>query len=229
MTDSRSSQDKGNPARTGRIGYIRLDPGDTDILRQALMLDGIGGFSRIHVERPADSNAAVAEVRPWEKRTRMLSALEPGDVIFAASADRLCSGARDLVSVFRQIQSAGASLVLLEEGVDTRTPSGRSAFRLAESIAKAEYDSASRGRREGIQRARVNGRRIGRPPVAVPANFRDICREWSDGLTSGKKAASLAGMRSTSFYARAAELGFTAPPRKKQKKASPIAIDESQA
>ena len=156
----------------------------------------------------------------------MLAALEPGDVIFTASADRICAGARDLVAVVHQIQEAGANLVLLEEGVDTRTPSGRSAFRLAESIAKAEYDSASRGRREGIQRARENGRRIGRPPVSVPANFRDICREWTEGRINGKQAAALAGMRTTSFYARASDLGCSPPSRKK---ASTGAIDESRA
>jgi len=104
---------------------------------------------------------------------------------------------------------------LLDEGIDTRSPSGRSAMRLARSLAKAESERASRDRRDGIRRARQNGRRIGRPPVAVPPHFRDICRAWSDGTLSGRKAAEAAGLRPTSFYTRAAELGYLSPSRKK--------------
>ncbi len=198
-----------------RIGYIRLDPGDTDISRQALLLDGIGGFDRILVEYPSIPGDGITGQVVWEKRNRLLEQLTFRDVIYTASADRICSGAREFSDLADRIEAAGADLVLLDEGIDTRSPSGRSAIRLARSLAKAESERASRDRREGIRRARENGRRIGRPPVAVPTHFRDICRAWSDGNLSGKKAAEAAGLKTTSFYTRAAELGYRSPSRKK--------------
>lgn len=211
MTDTHSPENRAEAVRMTRIGYIRLDQGDTDISRQALLLDGIGGFERVHVER--DIRDAVR----WEKRSRMLDALQPGDIVYTASADRLCTGSRELVSVVQRILDAGADLVLLEESVDTRTPGGRAALRLAGTLARAEMENASRGRSEGIRRARESGRRIGRPPVAVPPNFREICREWSEGRITGRQAAASGGLRPTSFYARAGDLGYHAPPRKKKK------------
>ncbi len=224
MTDPRGGSRRPDGSVNGRIGYIRLDSGDTDISRQALLLDGIGGFSRIFVEQAP----APGEAPSREKRARMLEALTAGDVIYAASADRLCTGARDLAAVAKAVRSAEADLVLLEEGVDTRTPAGRSALRLAESLARAETETASRERRNGIRRARENGRRIGRPPVAVPPNFREICRAWADGRIPGRQAAEAAGLRPTSFYSKAAELGYHAPARPKNRVAGPSepAIDD---
>ena len=208
-----------HPVDSGtRIGYIRLDPGDTDISRQALLLDGIGGFDRILVEYPSESGNGLGGQVVWDKRDRMLDQLRLRDVVYTASADRICSGARELAAVADRIEASGAELVLLDEGIDTRTPSGRSALRLARTLARAESERASRDRREGIRRARQKGRRIGRPPVAVPPQFRDICRAWSDGIMTGREAAEAAGLRPTSFYTRAAELGYLSPSRKKQRK-----------
>lgn len=217
MTDARFPENGEKTGRMTRIGYIRLGSEDTDISRQALLLDGIGGFERIHVER--DTRDAAR----WEKRSRMLDELQPGNIVFTASSDRICTGSRELVSIVQRILEAGADLVLLEESVDTRTPGGRAALRLAGTLARAEAENASRGRREGIRRARENGRRIGRPPVAVPPNFREICRDWSEGRLTGRQAAASGGLRPTSFYARAGDLGYHAPPRKKKK---PATIDE---
>ncbi|MBN2850452.1 MAG: hypothetical protein JXK92_07300, partial [Erysipelotrichaceae bacterium] len=79
-----------------RIGYIRLDPGDTDISRQALLLDGIGDFDRILVEYPAEPGNGVGGQLVWDKRERLLEQLTSQDVVYTASADRICSGAREL-------------------------------------------------------------------------------------------------------------------------------------
>jgi DNA invertase Pin-like site-specific DNA recombinase len=210
MTDPGMPANRAIYSRPARIGYIRLDPDDTDISRQALLLDGIGGFERIHVEHDAH------DAPRWEKRTRMMDALRPGDIVYTASSDRLCCGSRDLAAIAMRILSSGAELVLLEEGVDTRTPGGRAAMRLAGTLARAESQNASRSRSEGIRRARESGRRIGRPPVVVPPNFREICRDWAEGRITGREAAAAGGIRPTSFYTKAGELGYRAPPRKKK-------------
>ncbi len=201
-----------------RIGYIRIDPGDTDISRQALLLDGVGHFAHLIVEQPA-SQAGVAIV--WEKRDRLLNALAAGDVVYTASADRIAAGCRDLDQVAAQIAAAGGALVLLAEGIDTRTAAGRAALRLVRTLADAESDRASRARRAGIQRARASGRRIGRPPVSVPPNFREICKAWSEGILSGRQAAQAAGLKQTSFYTRARELGYVSPRQRKAQKTPP--------
>lgn len=217
MTDP-THQQEGAPAVGRRLGYIRIDPVDTDISRQALLLDGIGQFAHLTVEQPADLAGSRVV---WEKRDRLLASLTAGDVVYTASADRIAAGCRDLDHIAGQIEAAGAVLVLLEEGIDTRTAAGRAALRLVRSLARAETERLSRERSEGIQRARASGRRIGRPPIAVPPNFREICKAWSEGTLSGRQAAEAAGLRQTNFYTRAGELGYVSPRRGRRSKPPP--------
>jgi len=103
--------------------------------------------------------------------------------------------------------------VLLEENFDTRSLAGRQSLKMLKTFARLDYLFQSERKKQGIEAARGQGRRIGRPPVAIPAQFREICQLWASGQINGREAARRAGLRSTSFYKKAAELGFKAPPR----------------
>ena len=190
-----------------RYAYMLLDEVEKDISRQALALDSIGGFDRIYVDRPPHG----LDLR--EQRTRLLASLQPGDVVYAAAADRFCRQTREFLELNARITAAGAELVLLQDNLDTRSPAGRQSLRLLTAFARLDFIYQSERKREGIAAARQDGRRIGRPPVAIPPDFRTICQQWSGGQINGSTAARLAGLRSTSFYKKASELGFKAPPR----------------
>jgi DNA invertase Pin-like site-specific DNA recombinase len=190
-----------------RYAYMLLDETEKDVSRQAMQLDSIGGFERIYVDRPPLGQ----EKR--EQRQRLLAALQAGDVIYVASADRFCRQTREFLEIYAQIAAIGAELVLLQENLDTRSPAGRQSLRLLTAFARLDFFYQSERKREGIAAAREIGRRIGRPPVAIPADFREICQRWSLGQLTGHEAAREAGLRSTSFYKKAAEFGFRAPPR----------------
>ncbi len=194
-----------------RYGYMLLDQADPDVNRQAMQLDTIGGFDRIFVDRPSAGQAEADR----GQRARLIANLQAGDVIFAAATDRFCENLRDFLQTARQIADAGAELVILEDSLDTRSPAGRAALKLLESVERLEFNFQSGRKKAGIKAARQQGRRIGRPPVSIPPGFREICREWAEGRINGQEAARRAGLRSTSFYKKASELGFKAPPRQK--------------
>jgi DNA invertase Pin-like site-specific DNA recombinase len=193
-----------------RYGYMLLDRVDPDVSRQAMQLDTIGGFDRIYIDRqPAGS------LDPGRgQRSRLLNKLKPGDVVFAAAVDRFCDNLRDLLKTFRKITDAGAELAILQESLDSRSPGGRVAFRLLESVERLEFRYQSDRKKAGISAARQQGRRIGRPPVSIPPGFREICQSWAAGLINGQEAARRSGLRSTSFYKKAGELGYKVLPRK---------------
>lgn len=195
-----------------RYAYMRLDQIEKDVSRQAMQLDTIGNFDKIFVERLSPRSDVL------EQRQRLLAVLVEGDVVFAAAADRFCRQTRDFLEVYQQIESRGADLVLLEDGFDSRNPAGRHSLKMLRTFAELDFEFQSERKKLGIQVARGQGRRIGRPPVAIPAAFRDICQKWSQGLITGREAAKSAELRSTSFYKKAAELGFKAPPRQSRSK-----------
>lgn len=190
-----------------RYGYMKLDSREQDVSRQALLLDQIGGFDRIFLDRSGQS------ARPREQRQKMISAVKRNDLVYAAAADRFCDNTRDFLITADKILSAGAELILLQENIDTRSSAGRQAIRLLTAFAEIDYSWQSDRKKAGISSARARGRRIGRPPVSVPPEFRSICQDWSDGKLTGLQAAIKCGMKSTSFYKKAGELGFKAPGR----------------
>ena len=190
-----------------RYGYMMLDPQEVDVSRQALQLDGIGGFERIFIDRFDDGSPAAARSER-KQRQRMLMLLQPGDVVYTAAADRLADHLRDFIDVWQTVKTAQSELVVLEEHLDSRSPAGRQSLKILQKFERLEFNYHSQRKKAGIKAARDQGRRIGRPPVAVPPDFRQICRQWSEGKISGREAARLSGLRSTSFYKKAAELGF---------------------
>lgn len=192
-----------------RYGYMKLDAEESDVSRQALLLDPMGDFDRIFVEQSSKGS------NKREQRKRMLALLQPGDLVYAAAADRFADNSRDFLIAADRIIRIGAELILLQENLDSRSSSGKQALRLLTAFAEIDYKWQSDRKKQGISLARSQGRRIGRPPVSVPPDFRRICEEWSSGRINGQEAAARSGLRSTSFYKKAAELGFKAPKRRK--------------
>lgn len=196
-----------------RYGYIRLENADPDISRQALQLDTIGGFDRLFVERLENKSQ-------WTQRDRLTALLQPGDQVYAASADRVCDSLKGFLNWVGTVLEKDAHLILLEEGLDSRTPSGQKTLRLLTTFARIDFENQSGRKKAGIEIARRSGRRIGRPPVSVPAGFREICRDWSQGKISGPEAVRRSGLKQTSFYKKAAELGYK-PQKPNQPKTTP--------
>jgi DNA invertase Pin-like site-specific DNA recombinase len=192
-----------------RFGYIRLDVREREVGRQAAQLDTIGGFDRVVVERPVKSGPAFPL---WE---RLVAALEAEDLVVVASADRMADSARRFLEAVEQVKEKQAHLSILEEGIDTRTPTGKHILRAIASLAKIEREGMSQKKKDGIRAARAKGTRVGRPPLPQPIAFRDTCREWSEGRLAFREAAERSGMKTTSFYKKAKELGFAPPPRKR--------------
>lgn len=198
-----------------RYGYMLLDPEEQDVSRQAVQLDGIGGFDRVFVDRVSSMQGRQLQ-RP--QRERLLSLLQPEDVVYAAAIDRLADQLKDFLVVCDQLEERGAHLMVLEEGLDTRSPAGRQCLKILESCQQLDFRYQSLRKKAGIKEAKAKGRRIGRPPVAIPPDFRGICLAWSRGEMSGKQAAERSGLKPTSFYKKAAELGFKPHPEHRKRK-----------
>ena len=104
------------------------------------------------------------------------------DMIAAWSVDRLGRSLRDLVSFLGDLQVKGVDLFLVQQGLDTSTPSGRAMFQMLGVFAEFEAAMIRDRVRRGVERAKrdgtKSGRAIGRPPVAqeVEATVQDMLR-----------------------------------------------------
>lgn len=189
-----------------RYGYIRLDNEDKDTTRQADLLDGIGDFDKIFVDR---NFAGKTKKDDGEKQLlKVLSILQAGDTLYVASADRIFEKIEDFIKIVNSIKSVEADFCCLDINFDTRSSASSQVLRTIEALNKIEKTYMSRKKKEGIANAKKQGRRVGRPPVSIPPGFRQICAKWAEGEITGVEAIKRSGLKSTSFYTKAKMLGF---------------------
>jgi len=92
------------------------------------------------------------------------------DMIIVWSVDRLGRNISDLISFLNEIQSVECDLYLHQNGIDTSTPTGRLMFGMLSLFADFERSMISERTKAGMERARRQGRRIGRSYL-MPREF----------------------------------------------------------
>jgi hypothetical protein len=88
------------------------------------------------------------------------------DVVMAWSVDRLGRSLRDLVGFLAELHALKIDLCLRQQGIDTTTPAGKALFGMMGVFAEFERSIIQERVRAGLERARREGKRLGRPPLA---------------------------------------------------------------
>ena len=88
---------------------------------------------------------------------------------FCTKLDKLARSIQHLGQIIERINSAGASLVILNMGgtaVDTSNPTGKLILNVMSSVAQFEREMMLERQREGIAKAKAEGKYKGRKPTA---------------------------------------------------------------
>jgi DNA invertase Pin-like site-specific DNA recombinase len=110
------------------------------------------------------------------------------DVVMAWSVDRLGRSLQDLVAFLSELHALGIDLFLHQQGLDTRTPAGKAMFGMMGVFAEFERSIIQERVRAGLQRAKREGKRLGRPPLPVETQ-EAIRAALANGLSVRKTAA----------------------------------------
>ena len=92
----------------------------------------------------------------------------------AWSVDRLGRSLQDLVAFLGEVHAQGVDLYLDRQGVDTTTPGGKALFQMMTVFAEFEREMIRERVCAGLEKARANGKRLGRP--TVPASVEHSIR-----------------------------------------------------
>jgi DNA invertase Pin-like site-specific DNA recombinase len=117
------------------------------------------------------------------------------DVVMAWSVDRLGRSLQDLVGFLSELHALRVDLFLHQQGLDTTTPAGKAMFQMLGVFAEFERSIIQERVRAGLRRARSEGKRLGRPPIApeLEKRIRDALRV--PGRTEGvRKIAARFGI-----------------------------------
>jgi DNA invertase Pin-like site-specific DNA recombinase len=89
-----------------------------------------------------------------------------GDALVVTKLDRLARSVAHLVSLGERLDAKGVSLKVLEQAIDTSTPTGRLMFNMLGAIAQFERELMLERQREGVAKAKAEGKYRGRAPTA---------------------------------------------------------------
>jgi DNA invertase Pin-like site-specific DNA recombinase len=91
------------------------------------------------------------------------------DVLVCWRLDRLGRSLRHLVTLLEELQGVGVGFVSLGEGIDLGTPAGRLQLHILAALAEFERSRIQERVQAGLQRAKAQGRKLGRPRLDVPS------------------------------------------------------------
>jgi DNA invertase Pin-like site-specific DNA recombinase len=89
------------------------------------------------------------------------------DAILVWKLDRWGRSVADLVATMNELTALGVVFVSMTEALDLSTPSGRALAGMLAVFAEFERDLLRERVRVGLERARRDGTRLGRPPTAA--------------------------------------------------------------
>lgn len=148
---------------------------------------------------------ATFEIKDRETLDAALEAMQPGDCLHVESFQSLARQGRDLLILAQTLQERGIDLVTAAEDIDTRRGED-SFFRVCAGVRLLDRQHGERRRREGIEKAREDGRYKGRKPIAVDETLFDaVVARWEKGEITAREAMSRLDLKPNTFYRRIKE------------------------
>jgi len=143
-----------------KIGYARTSTIDQIAGMEAQLRDlGAAGCEKIFSEHLSSVDADRVEL------DRALEFCREGDVLMVTKLDRLARSMSGFVEISQRMESKGVSLVVHNIGLDTSGPTGKLMVNLLVSIAQFEREMMLERQKEGIAKAKAEGRYKGRPKL----------------------------------------------------------------
>jgi DNA invertase Pin-like site-specific DNA recombinase len=140
----------------------------------------------------------VSSVAEREELEAALDYVRSGDVLVVTKLDRLARSIRELCSIVDRLAAKGVSLRILGMGLDTATANGRLMLNVLGSVAQFEREVMLERQREGIAKAKAEGKFKGRAPTAR-RKADEVKALASAGMTLQNIAGKL-GMSERSVY-----------------------------
>jgi DNA invertase Pin-like site-specific DNA recombinase len=138
----------------------------------------------------------ISSVAPRRQLDGALDYIREGDVLVVTKLDRLARSMPDLLNIVARIEGKDASLRILSMSLDTTTATGKLMLNVLGSVAEFERSMMLERQREGIAKAKAEGKYKGRAPTAK-AKAQDVFRLYGEGIRVCQISRQLAISRSS--------------------------------
>ena len=171
--------------------YLRVSKSEQTIDNQRLELERVAaarGWKIVSVFKDEGISGAFGRgVRSQYDAMLKKGVQAQHDVVMAWDVSRLSRSLSDLVQTLEELHACGIDLYLHQQAIDTTTPAGKAMFQMCGVFAEFERGILSERVKAGLNRAKQQGKTLGRP-VKV-ANIKKLIEGRNTGKTIRELAA----------------------------------------
>lgn len=182
------------------VGYARTSTTDQAAGLQAQERDlTAAGAGKLYSEQ-------VSSVAVRERLAAVLDFVREGDVLMVTKPDRLARSTAELLAIVDGLTANGVGLVILSMGgerLDTRNPTAKLMLTILAGVATWEREIMLERQREGIAKAKADGKYRGRAPTAM-RQADDVRRLRDSGVAPSDISKRLGIARASVYRALAA-------------------------
>jgi len=140
----------------------------------------------------------VSSVQHRDQLDQALDYIREGDTLVVTKLDRLARSVRDLIDITETIKTKNADLKILDMNLDTSNATGSLMLNILGSIAQFERELMLERQREGIAKAKAEGKYRGRKPTARKLSHKVL--ELADDGMGPTEIAKKVGISRSSVY-----------------------------
>jgi DNA invertase Pin-like site-specific DNA recombinase len=166
-----------------RYGYARVSSDTQDYAAQ------VEGLKAAGCERVFSEKASGKSTNGRHELAKLMKSLLPGDVVVVTKLDRIARSSRDLHNLLGEFKDHGVGFVSLGESwCDTTSDVGRLLISVMAGVAEFERSLIRARCQAGIERARAQGKHMGRKPVLDAGQRRKIAERYATGESMAELA-----------------------------------------
>ena len=186
--------------------YARVSSQDQNLDRQIAAFKALGAPER-DVITDKQSGKDLNRSGYLALKTALL---RRGDTLVVKSLDRLSRNKNDIKGELQYFKENGIRVKILDLPTTMMDlPKGQEwvfdmvnniLIEVLGTIAEQERATIRKRQAEGIEIAKKNGKRLGRPTIEYPKNWDEVYSSWKNGIITAKVAMEQMCLKRTSFY-----------------------------
>ncbi|MGZ8216141.1 recombinase family protein [Methylomagnum sp.] len=150
-------------------------------------VSSVGQSLDVQLQKLRDCDKVFQEKRTGTTAERpqlkaCLDYLRDGDTLVISRLDRLARSTLHLTQIADLLRQKGVELRVIDQAIDTTTPTGRLMFNMLSAIAEFETEIRKERQLDGIEAAKEKGVEFGRKAKLTPDQIEEMKAKRAEGV-----------------------------------------------